>query len=193
MVGGFLDHRVRQLAPSFILLMPFIFKYDEYFIGEKDVNEWYVLSLLVLVLIVVSLITETIGELVEYGIWSYIKANPKCLYCDIEEITSKRLSEEWFKYLKRKPDDQVLADKYLGSLVERMLLRCSLVIPFFISGLSFSCIERDLTAKIFAAVISFFLCVLMLYAARKDQIEAIRIRKSIIKQESRSTSNLSAN
>ncbi len=92
------------------------------------------------------------------------------------------INDEWFKYLQREYPGPLIGDKYLGSVVDKMKLRFSTILPILFTGLCEGYKETHVTIGYIYAAIGIILALILLLFATLDLREAIDIRKTLIKK-----------
>ncbi len=164
-----IDHRLRQLAPATVLAFPMIWHDTNFFTSG---NQWAVIFTSLFILIFLSFITETFGEMFERKMRKH--------HSSTEKFKKYHIKGEWYEYLKREYPGPLIGDKYMGSVVDRMKLRCSTIIPIFSTGVWEGCKENDITMKILYISLGTISAIFLLKAAYFDVVEIINIRKTLI-------------
>jgi hypothetical protein len=155
--SSILEYRIRQLAPAAVFAYPLIWRYQSFLLDE-DNNKIIVIAICLFYLIFLSFITETFGDMIERRIFKW------CLKLKCFNGKERNAESEWYEYLRRECSCQLIGDKYLGDLVERMKLRCSLLIPVLLTasyGGYESWAEHDCTESIIYLSVGFGLCSLL--------------------------------
>ncbi len=160
-----LEYRIRQLVPAVILSSPLIWDQKSYFTGEG--SKLVLLIAALFTILVISFITESIGEVMEKLIWHICKR--------MDRFDGKNLTSEWYQYLLRDNNTNLIADKYLAVIVERMKLRCSAFPAIILSSICFSIQESS-----YAYLSWIFIAFLIFWVSIYDIIELINLRKSIV-------------
>ena len=165
-----LEYRIRQLVPAVILTSPLIWDQKEHFTGEG--SKAVLLIAVLFTILFMSFITESIGEVMEKGIWHCCK--------HMERFKGKHIVYEWYQYLLRDNNTSLIADKYLAVIVERMKLRCSAAPAITLASICFSIQEKD-SAYLWWILVA----ILIIWVSIYDIIELINLRKSIVNSENR--------
>lgn len=160
-----IEYRIRQLVPAVILASPLIWDQKSHFTGEG--SKIVLLIAVLFTILFMSFITESIGEVMEKLIWHICKR--------MKRFNGKHIASEWYQYLLRDNNTNLIADKYLAVIVERMKLRCSAFPAIILASICFSIQESNCIylSWIFVALLIFWVSVY-------DIIELINLRKSIV-------------